>query len=152
MTEIRGTTYFERPVEVVFDFLTDPRNEPKYNPLILAARKTTSGPIGLGTRYVQQVKSFGRVGDVDIEIVEYQRLGHLAFDICSAGMQVRGDLLLAAEGSGTRVVWHWRLKPRGALRILAPLVGVAGRRLERRVWIQMKHYLDARLDARVTTA
>jgi hypothetical protein len=84
---------------VVLDFLADPRNEPNYNPLILAARKTTSGPIGLGTRYVQQVKSFGRVGDVDIEIVEYQRLGHLAFDICSAGMQVRGDLLLAAEGS-----------------------------------------------------
>lgn len=78
---------------MVLDFLADPRNEPKYNPLILAARKTTSGPIGLGTRYVQQVKSFGRVGDVDIEIVEYQRLGHLAFDICSAGMQVRGDLL-----------------------------------------------------------
>jgi hypothetical protein len=67
-------------------------------------------------------------------------------------MQVRGDLLLAADGSGTRVVWHWRPKPRGGLRILAALVGVAGRRLERRVWIQVKHYLDARLDARVTTA
>jgi uncharacterized protein YndB with AHSA1/START domain len=152
MIEIRGTIYFERPMEVVFDFLADPRNAPKYNPLILAARKTTSGPMGLGTRYVQRVKSFGRVGDVDIEIVEYQRLEHLAFDICSAGMQLRGDPLLAAEGSGTRVVWNWRLSPRGGLRILAPLIGVAGRRLERRVWIQLKHYLDARLDARVTTA
>jgi uncharacterized protein YndB with AHSA1/START domain len=97
MTEIRGTTFFECPLGTVFDFLADPRNEPKYNPLILAARKTTSGSIGLGTRYVQQVKSFGRVGDVDIEIVEYQRPEHLAFDICSAGIRVRGDLLLALQ-------------------------------------------------------
>jgi len=102
MTEIRGTTYFARPIEVGFDFLADPRNERKYNPLVLAARRTASGHIGRGTRYVQQLLSFGRVGDV--EIVEYQRPERLAFDIRSAGMQVRGDLLLAAEGSGTRVV------------------------------------------------
>jgi hypothetical protein len=35
-------------------------------------------------------------------ILEYQRLEHVAVDILSAGMQVRGDLLLAAAASGRR--------------------------------------------------
>jgi hypothetical protein len=70
MTKIAGVTHFNRSVAEVFDLLCDPRNEPRYNPLILEARKTTPGPIGRGTRFVQQVKSFGRVGNVDIEVVE----------------------------------------------------------------------------------
>jgi len=143
MTKIAGVTRFTRPVEEVFDFLSDPRNEPRYNPLILGARKTTAGAIGRGTRFVQQAKSFGRVGDVDIELVEYRRPEHLGFAIRSAGMNVRGDLAFDPEASGCRVAWTWDFRPRGALRLLGPLMGFAGRRLERRVWEQMKRYVDA---------
>jgi hypothetical protein len=59
MTAITGTTSFRRPVEDVFGFLADPRNESKYNPIILDARKITDGPIGSGTKFVQRAKSFG---------------------------------------------------------------------------------------------
>ena len=62
MTKIAGVTRFDRPVEEVFDFLADPRNEPRYNPLILDAWKTTPGAIGPGTRCVQRATSFGRAG------------------------------------------------------------------------------------------
>jgi hypothetical protein len=36
-------------VEEVFDFVADERNEPRYNPRMLSAEKTSDGPIGIGT-------------------------------------------------------------------------------------------------------
>ena len=97
MTTIAGVTLFDRPVDQVFDFLADSSNEPPYNPLILPAWMTTPGPIGPGTRFVQRARSFGRVGQVDIELVEYRRPEHLGWAIRSPGM-TSGRRSRAADG------------------------------------------------------
>jgi hypothetical protein len=41
---VQGTTYFERPIGV-FDFLTDPCNEPRCNPLILARKQSPTSSV-----------------------------------------------------------------------------------------------------------
>jgi Polyketide cyclase / dehydrase and lipid transport len=142
MTRITGRTVFDRPVEDLFDFLADPRNEPRYNPVVIAAEKTTPGPIGVGTRFVQRARSFGRVGDVEIEVVSYARPDHLGFAIKSAGMDVRGEQTFSRQPPGCLVTWAWDLRPRGPWRLPGPLFGLAGRRLEPRVWREMKAYVD----------
>ena len=143
MTKIVGRTVFSRPVEDLFDFLADPRNEPLYNPLILSAEKITAGPIGVGTRFVQRAKSLGRVGSVNIEVVSYIRPDHLGFAIQSAAMNVLGEQTFSpAPPIGCQVIWAWDLRARGPWRLLGPLFGLAGRRLEQRVWEQMKAYVD----------
>lgn len=148
MTRIEGRTTFARTPEDVFDFLADPRNEPLYNPLIVSARKTTSGPIGPGTRFIQRVKRFGRSSEVTIDLVEHHRPHHLGWHIRSGGMDVHGHEELTAHDGGTQVHWVWDFAPRGPLRLLGPLVGLAGRRLEQRVWINMKETLDAATSSR----
>jgi hypothetical protein len=50
MTLIRSTTLINRPIEEVFGFAVDTRNEFKWNPKVRAMTKLTDGPIGLGTR------------------------------------------------------------------------------------------------------
>src|SRR5436309_10265021 len=44
-----------RPVEEVFDFLADGRNEPQYNPHMLRAEQTSTGPVGPGTLFRTEV-------------------------------------------------------------------------------------------------
>ena len=51
MTTINGTILIRRPVEDVFDFVADERNEPAYNPQIGSVEKVTPGPIGVGTAW-----------------------------------------------------------------------------------------------------
>src|ERR1043166_9382389 len=69
---IEGEVVIERPVEEVFDFVADARNEPRYNPRMLRAEKLTPGPIGLGTRFRDEVRSVGRPAEVTIEVVGYE--------------------------------------------------------------------------------
>lgn len=59
MRGISGELVINRPVEEVFDFVADERNEPRYNPRMLRADKLSPGPIGLGTRFGAQMTSRG---------------------------------------------------------------------------------------------
>lgn len=40
--------------------------------------------------------------------------------------------------------WSWDVRPRGALKLLTPLVGLLGRRQERAIWSELKRVLEAR--------
>jgi hypothetical protein len=142
VTRIEGRTAFARAQEEMFDFLADPRNEPAYNARILSARKVTPGPIGLGTRFVQRAKAFGGAGDVTIDLVDCQRPRHLTWRVRSAGMDIRGDEGIISDQDRTEVHWVWEFQPRGSLRLLGPLLGLAGRTLEHRVWTDMKRYVE----------
>jgi hypothetical protein len=48
---IAGEIVINRPIDVVFDFVADERNEPRYNPRLRRVEQTTPGPIGRGTRF-----------------------------------------------------------------------------------------------------
>lgn len=142
MTRIEGRTRFTRTREEVFEFLADPRNEPLYNPLIVSAHQVTPGPIGPGTRFLQQARSFGRRRDITIDLLEYLPPRHLRWHISSSGMDVDGSEDLTTSHGGTEVHWVWDFTARGPLRLLGPLLGLSGRRLERRVWSDMQRFLD----------
>ncbi len=51
MGHIEGEIIIHRPVEEVFDFVADERNEPRYNRRMLHAEKISEGPVGPGTRF-----------------------------------------------------------------------------------------------------
>jgi hypothetical protein len=46
MFDIEGEIVIKRPVEEVFDFAADERNEPHYNTHMRRAEQITDGPIG----------------------------------------------------------------------------------------------------------
>jgi ligand-binding SRPBCC domain-containing protein len=118
-------TTIGRPVEEVFDFVTDARNEPRYNPRMLRARKTTPGPMGSGTRFVLMSKAMGRPVAVEYEITAYERPQRMI------SHTIRGLPLVDIESvetfepvmNGTRMRWEWEVGPRGGLgRLIVPVL------------------------------
>jgi hypothetical protein len=140
---IEGEVVIDRPAEEVFDFVADARNEPRYNPRMLRAEKLTPGPIGLGTRFRDEVKSMGRPAEIAIEIVGYERPRRLTDSIHLSTMDIRGGLTFDPVPAGTRMRWSWELLPRAVFRLLAPLVARVGRRQEQRIWAGLKRVMEA---------
>ena len=54
MATIDGSIYIDRLPEVVFDVVADERNEPRYNPRIIAVSLLSDPPIGQGSRFTVQ--------------------------------------------------------------------------------------------------
>jgi hypothetical protein len=73
MPHIEGDILIKRSVEDVFDFVADERNEPRYNPRMLRVKKTTTGAIGLGTRFHGETRTRRKPTEMTIEWTAYER-------------------------------------------------------------------------------
>lgn len=143
MSHIEREILINRPVEEVFDFLADGRNEPQYNPHMLCAEQVPAGPIGCGTQFRTEVTARGRSMEMVYEITAYQHPQRLAMRTIKAAVDVQSTETFEAVPGGTLVRWMWEMEPRGVFKLLAPLVSrIMGQRLDT-VLTNIKRLLEA---------
>ncbi len=143
MARVEGEITISRPVEAVFDFVADECNEPRYNARMVRAVQISEGPIGEGTRFRTVLEMMGRTIPMVVEFTGYERPSRLASATRSARMETEGALTFEPVSGGTRMRWSWNVRPRGAVKLMAPLVGVLGRRQEREIWGSLKRLLES---------
>lgn len=142
MVRIQGTTLIERSVEDVFDCVAEELNEPRYNPRMVRAEKTTPGPVGEGTRWMATVLSHGRPIDMDIEVTGFERPNRLASYTSTSTADIEGELTFEPHPAGTRMSWSWELRPKGVFLLVGPLFTLVGETQEPEVWTDFKRYLE----------
>lgn len=140
MVRIAGETHIARPPQVVFDVVADERN--RYDPSILDAELLTDGPIGVGTRFRSVTGGIRQPVEMTVEITGYDRPRRLATTTRSASMDIESTLTFDPDGVGTRLRWSLRFHPRGALRLLTPVLALIGRWQVRRVWAALEAHLE----------
>lgn len=140
MARISGDLKINRPVEVVFDYVADTRNEPSFNPAMTGCELLTGEPIGVGTRF--RAVMGGRTPML-VTLTAYDRPGRLGSRTTSSMMETAGALTFTAEGTGTRMRWDWQVRPRGWLRLLGPVFAPVGARMERRIWTSLRDHLES---------
>ena len=121
MAAFENTVAIRRAVEDVFAFLADFENIPSWNYAIVETKKTSPGPVGVGTTY-RQLRSIPSRSEEGFEVTVFEPTSRL---------EVHGDIgpftatisyLLAPTEDGTRLTNVVDLQPAsGALRLLAPL-------------------------------
>ena len=122
MPQIEREIIITRPVEEVFDFLADGRNEPHYNPHMLRAEQTPAGPVGPGTQFRTKVTTNGRSMEMLYEITAYERPQRLAGRTLKGPIAVQSTETFDPVPAGTHFRWLMELEPRGLFKLLSPLV------------------------------
>jgi hypothetical protein len=146
MVRIEGEIAIDRPVDEVFDFVADERNEPRYNPRILRVEKLTPGPIGQGTRFRAETTTMGRTAGIAIQYTAYQRPRRLGSSIQMSAADIQGTLSFDPTAGGTRMGWTWDVRLRGWYRLLTPIIARSGRRQEQATWAGLKQFLEGQRD------
>jgi uncharacterized protein YndB with AHSA1/START domain len=70
--EFSGSAVIDRPIEEVFAFLADGTNDPKFSPRVQEIRKTTDGPVGVGTVFESTVKDAGMKTSRKFELTDLE--------------------------------------------------------------------------------
>ena len=143
MARVHGEILIRRPVEEVFDFVADERNEPRYNAHMSLAEEISEEPIGTGTRFRTELKTMGRTITMTVEFTGYERPRRLASVTRSSMMETEGALSFEPVPGGTRMRWSWDVRPRGFMRLMLPIVGPVGRRQEQNIWGNLKRLLES---------
>ena len=132
MTRLNGSILISRPVEEVFDFVADERNEPACNPQMRSVEKTTPGSIGVGTLWHVVTTSRRRATPFELEVTEYAAKPP-GIDDRMASADITRRLTFVPHGKGTLMSWSWDLRPKGMLKLATPLFALLGRRQEQRI-------------------
>ena len=151
MSGIAGEITIARPVDVVFDYVADESNEPQYNPRMVRAEKITPGPVGKGTQFRSAVASMGRTAEMLIECTRYDRPTLFASVTTMRQADISYTLTFEPVAAGTRMRWSGQVRPKGAVRLLGPVITWMGVRQEQRIWTSLKKHLEAAPAARAET-
>ncbi len=143
MARIEGEIIIDRPVDAVFDYVADQSNEPRYNPQMVRAEKITAGPVGKGTQFRSAVASKGRTAEMLIECTSYDRPRLLASTTTMQQADISYTLTFEPAAGGTRMRWSGQVRPKGAFRLLGPVITWMGIRQEQRIWASLKEHLEA---------
>ncbi len=142
MAHIEGEVLIRCPAEEVFDFVADQRTEPTFNRNMQASEKITDGPIGAGTRFRATVRAGRRLMPMDIEYTGFDRPHTIASTSHMATADFHGTLTFTPTPAGTRLRWSWQMRPKGAVRLLAPALTRIGARQERQMWTMLRDHLE----------
>ena len=119
-TRLNIDTSVAAPIEDLFDLMADPCTEEDWNPDALEVRRLDDGPIGPGARWQGRYKG---MGDMQVTLDEYERPTRLVFSITGSRMDMRWTFNYAPGESATRLTAAGELTPKGAMRLLSPLLG-----------------------------
>ena len=112
-----STVVIDRPIDEVFAFLADGENDAKFSARVLEIRKTTDGPIGVGTVYASTVKDGGVKFKRQFKLTEFERPAKIRWTEVSTGPVItpEGGYDLAPAGDGkTELSFYNVLEPHTA--------------------------------------
>ncbi|MFH0518449.1 SRPBCC family protein [Streptomyces sp. M41] len=70
--QFEATVDIDRPVEAVFDYLADGRNDPQFSPRVLGIERVPDAPTAVGTVFRSTVKDAGMKTAREFRITELQ--------------------------------------------------------------------------------
>jgi uncharacterized protein YndB with AHSA1/START domain len=121
MKAFENTVTIRRPAEEVFAFLTDFENVPLWNYAIDETRKTSPGPVGVGTTY-RQVRSVPSRSVEEFEVTTFNPPRRVEIQGAIGPFQARIRYALDAMGEATKLTNAVELTPSSiASTLLGPL-------------------------------
>jgi carbon monoxide dehydrogenase subunit G len=91
------------PLERVFAAMSDFAGAPARIPEIVRVEMLTAGPVGVGTKFQETRKMFGKEATETFEVTAFEPNRRYVLGTQSNGMIVTTDMRFASEGPGTRV-------------------------------------------------
>ena len=124
MIKIESSTVINRPVDEVFEFLANSENSPQWQSGTQEVRKTSEGPIGVGTTYTSVNRILGRQIESTIEYTAYEPNKRVAIKATSGPIPFQSETTFEAAAEGrTKVTNSGEGNPGGFFKLAEPIVG-----------------------------
>ena len=137
------TTHISRPAGDVFAVIADVSQNARWSSSAVEGRKTSSGPVGVGTTAREVSKFLGRRIEVDSVVTEFIDGQRLAYRTTGGPFPFSGSFDVEAEGDGARVSATFEATPAGAFALLGPLFATFARRAFERDLASLKRLMEA---------
>ena len=144
MAKIETSIVINRPVEEVFAVVTNVENNPKWSSAFIEAKKTSAGPIGVGTTWRIVGKLFGQRIETEQECTEYGPNRKFAQKSKAGPIPVQTQQTFEPVEGGTRVSIDGTIEPGGFFKLAEPLFANMIKRTVEADFANLKDLMEAR--------
>ena len=144
MERFEMSTMINRPIEEVFAVLANLENDAKWRREFVETKKTSEGPVGIGTRFSLFGEFLGRRIETVYEVVEYEPNRITAWETVSGPLPLTFQRTFERVEGGTQVTVIYEVEIRGFFKLIKPLVISAGRRAQKGDLPKVKEMMEAR--------
>jgi uncharacterized membrane protein len=128
MIKVEVSEVVRRPIEEVFAFVSDHRNDVRWQDGLLEVRLTPDGPVGVGTQVHEVRKFMGRRIESTGVITEFIPNRKSSRKTLDGPAEVEGYLEFEPVEGGTKVTQYMEMKSSGFMALAEPLVSSGLRR------------------------
>lgn len=142
--EVMADVHINRPASVVFDYLADMSNNPRWQGGMKSCEWTSDPPVGVGSTYEQEAIFLGRKILSSFKVTEF--VPGSVIHIVSAGgtMDIDVTRTVEVQADGTAFVTAVvKGKPPGLMRFAAPLMKVMVGSRVRKDYKNLKEILES---------
>jgi len=122
MIDFTIETRIDRSPEEVFDYVTDPDKLPTWQTNTVSAVREDEGPMRVGSRLREIHRApGGKELESVVEVAGLERGRVFALEVVEGSLPVDLRITLDGEGTGTLMRFRGHGRPRGAMRLAAPV-------------------------------
>jgi uncharacterized membrane protein len=144
--EYETSFVINRPIDEVFAFTTNQENQPKWQSRLLEMKKTSDGPIGVGTTWRSVVKFLGQRIEGTTVITEYELNRTYAGRSTSGPFPVEARQSYEPVEGGTRVTFTIKAEPGGFFKVAEPVLLNLYKRQAEAETASLQEFMEAGLD------
>ena len=122
MAGFTATNWINQSPTTVFEALSNPEKAPKIMPNIKSMEKTTSGKVGVGTKFHEVRVVNGKEAATDLEVVAYDHPRRYGVTAVQSGIHVTYFYDLRAEKGGTAIDLTCVVEASGLKKLMLPIV------------------------------
>ena len=148
MTRIEHTLTIERPVEEVWDYLMDARNDPVWMAHVVEVGRGADQTVEPGLEIDETIKFLGKRLPVTMKITEHDPQRRSAIELTSSPVPGRGSYELEPVDGGTRLKATLETDAHGFFKLAEPVFARMARRDFTGNFETLKDILEARNDSR----
>ena len=143
--EIKGSVDIQRPVEEVFEYMNEPKNNLEWETGVLEMELTSEGPLGVGSRG-RRVENYGMGTDESTWVItKHEPNKFIAMDYESDKFIGDGGYDIEPIDGGTRVHYRFAGTPKNPFfRLLMPLMMPMVKGQARRGYGNLKRVLESK--------
>ena len=143
LVRIEATAVINRPVDVVFEFVTNRDNLLQWATTLVEAKQTSQGPVDVGTTFKEVHRFFGRRLVFSFEVTDHKSNRESRFRSISGPMPVQGGYTFEPVEAGTRITLVFEGKLVGLSQLAKPIFAIVAHRQWETNFANLKALLEA---------
>ena len=122
MVRVEGTVVINRPIEEVFAFLANPDKSSQWQGMVLEAKQTSEGPVGVGTTGQVVSQFLGKRMESSWEVTEYELNRKATLKTTSGPVPYEQSATLESVDDGTKVTLVAEYEVGGFFKLAEPII------------------------------